>query len=227
MHYASEYFQPVVKVRSLTFSDFLSNVGGFMGLLAGISVLSIVEIFYHILKQCRKSDTKVYPIAHAKNPTRSIQANQSHALFQLTQYLVVYTKTSDLHGLKYASDKNESTIGNILWTVLVILSVLVCSGLVKDIYEHAEKSPVATFIESRKWTLDDVRFRRKAFFFIRWFGSFADSFPVSGHLSWFKFYQVFDWPRMFLRSEVWWRPQHERRVIISINVSFSNTNFHI
>lgn len=39
-------FVPLRRFRQFTFIDFLSYVGGLLGLFAGISVLSFVEIFY-------------------------------------------------------------------------------------------------------------------------------------------------------------------------------------
>lgn len=41
-----ENFNPLRRKLRFTVIDFLSNVGGVLGLFAGISVLSIFEIFY-------------------------------------------------------------------------------------------------------------------------------------------------------------------------------------
>jgi acid-sensing ion channel, other len=37
---------PLRRYRQMTFTDFLAQSGGMMGLFAGISVLSIIEVFY-------------------------------------------------------------------------------------------------------------------------------------------------------------------------------------
>ena len=44
--FKDEEFYPMFRHQALTMKDFLSNIGGLMGLFAGISVLSIVEVFY-------------------------------------------------------------------------------------------------------------------------------------------------------------------------------------
>lgn len=44
--FEGEDFYPLRRTRQFTFVDFLSNVGGLLGLFAGISVLSLFECFY-------------------------------------------------------------------------------------------------------------------------------------------------------------------------------------
>jgi Amiloride-sensitive sodium channel len=136
--------------QSFTLVDFLSNFGGFMGLLAGISVLSIVEIFDHALRQLQRNNRKVHPAVE----TRRIR--KEHALYHIFKYFVEFTKTSDLHGLPYITDQREGRWGRIFWAFVVLLSFVVCTVLIRDINQQAEKSPVATMIDARMWTLDDV-----------------------------------------------------------------------
>ena len=43
-------FDIITKDRASKFSDILSSIGGTMGLFTGFSIISGVEIIYHILK---------------------------------------------------------------------------------------------------------------------------------------------------------------------------------
>jgi Amiloride-sensitive sodium channel len=158
VNFVSDSFQPFVKMSALTFVDFLSNVGGFMGLLAGISIISIIELFYHVADvKFNKKNLQVHPIANAQENRRVVRANKKHVLFQLIKYSFKFSKISDMHGLRYTQDQNLGRLGRIFWTVVVISSFVLCYFLVNNLYQHAEKSPVVTRIDSQMWTLNDVR----------------------------------------------------------------------
>jgi Amiloride-sensitive sodium channel len=126
-----------------------------MGLLAGISILSIVEIFYYVAAiKLRKQAQQVHPVEQANRQTA--WANEDHLLLQLMRYFAKFIKTSDMHGMKYTQDKTISKAGRFFWTILVLFSLTVCSVLVIDMNQSAEKSPIVTRIDPQMWTLDDV-----------------------------------------------------------------------
>jgi Amiloride-sensitive sodium channel len=155
VRFASDSYQPFVKTVPFSFSDFLGNIGGFMGLLAGISILSIVEIFYHITAiKLTKQAQQVHPAEQENRQTA--WANEDHLLFQLMKYFSKFIKTSDMHGMNYTQDQTIGKAGRIFWTLLVLLSLTICSVLVIDMNRGAEQSPIATRIDSQMWTLDDV-----------------------------------------------------------------------
>jgi Amiloride-sensitive sodium channel len=145
-------------VQSLTFFDFMSNVGGFMGLLAGISVLSIIEVFYHIVHHFRPKLTAIQPIMNFSFETRQIPwVNENHAIVQMSKYCGEYIRSSDIHGLQYTRDNKQSRCGKIFWIILVVLSFFSCLILVQNTYKNAEKSPVATSIDPETLNSNDVR----------------------------------------------------------------------
>jgi uncharacterized membrane protein YccF (DUF307 family) len=155
MNFASDSFQPFVKIVPFSFSDFLSNVGGFMGLLAGISILSIVEIFYHFAAfKLRKQSKQIHPVGQANRQTA--WANEDHLLLQLVKYFAKFIKTSDMHGMNYTQDQTIGKVGRVFWALLVLLSLTICTLLVIDMNRHAEKSPITTRIDPKMRTLDDV-----------------------------------------------------------------------
>jgi Amiloride-sensitive sodium channel len=154
-NFASDSYQPFVKMCPFLFPNFLSNIGGFMGLLAGISILSIFEIFYHIAAiQFRKETQQVHPVEQEIRQTA--WANDEHLLLQFMKYFAKFVKTSDMHGMNYTQDKTTGKAGRIFWALLVVLSLIICSVLVIDMNRNAEKSPIVTRIDSQMWTLDDV-----------------------------------------------------------------------
>lgn len=118
-----------------------------MGLLAGISTLSILEIFYHlvVIKMKQKS-TQVKPTVESRN--RAAWVDNDHALIQLLKYFGSFFTTSDMHGAHYILDQKVSKSGRIFWTGLLILSIATCSYLVSDMIDHADESPIATKIET-------------------------------------------------------------------------------
>lgn len=141
-------------VQFVTFSKFLSSVGGIMALVAGVSVLSVVEIFFHLARSLRPTDNQVHAFAQPAPPA----ASESHILRQLTRYFVEFLRSSSVHGLRYTQGRRHSRCVRIFWAVQVVVSAALCSVLVRDIYKHAEKSPVITSIDAKTMTLDEIPF---------------------------------------------------------------------
>lgn len=152
---ASDSYQPFEKISSFTFFDFLGNIGGFMGLLAGISLLSVVEIFYHVAAfNIKVSKNTVHPLVQSNR--RIAWANENHVLFQLMRYFNEFVKSSDIHGLKYTQSQETGKFSRIFWSTLVLLSLMICFATVSNVYRQ-DKSPLVTRIDPTIWTLDDVR----------------------------------------------------------------------
>lgn len=115
-----------------------------MGLLAGISILSVVEIFYHLV-QFRSKKIKIEPELQAY--ARTAWLNEDHSLVHLGNYIVNFFKTSDMHGARYTQDRTLGAVSRIFWALLLLSSITLCGIIVGDMIRHAEKSPVATRIE--------------------------------------------------------------------------------
>lgn len=159
MHFQfkSDTFQPIKKFFSFTFPDFLGNVGGFMGLFAGISILSIIEVFYHFVgafKQKMIIEVKPFLIV----PPKIALVDQDHVLVQLVKYFVKFIKTTDMHGAHYMMDSSLSQSSRIFWLVSLGPSVGLCVYSVGGMLRHAEKNPVAVRIDSR----GELKFKLKS-----------------------------------------------------------------
>jgi Amiloride-sensitive sodium channel len=158
----SDHIQPLVKIQSFTFSDFLSNIGGFMGLLAGMSVLSIMEFFYLASIHFKNGNNKVQTTQRPK----TVAWNQSHPLYSLMKYFIEFLQLSDIHGVRYLKDQGR--LGKWFWAFLLSISAMFCSVLINDIYKHSELSPVHTSIDSNLLTSEDVRLASVIRLMLKW-----------------------------------------------------------
>ena len=158
--FESLHFYPMVKTEVVTLSSFLGSIGGIMGLLAGISVLSIVETFYFFGKLLAERMTikpiRIHPNLFKTVVRRQIRANKNHALYQLTKYFGEFIKASDAHGVLYTTDKEQSSCGRIFWTLMVIGSIVFCSILIVDSINNGKLNPVIVGIDSKTWSSEEV-----------------------------------------------------------------------
>lgn len=155
VRFSSDFFQPFVKVPSLTLSDLISQLGAISCLLAGVSILSIIEVFHFMIVELTRNTRKVQPLNQPIDSTPS-WVNSNHVLFHLSKYFLEFIKFSNIHGIRHTQSSNICV--KIFWIILEALSILFCLFLVTNAYNNIEKSPKETRIESEKWTIDDVRF---------------------------------------------------------------------
>lgn len=118
-------FYPLIRYQALTFPELLAAVGGLMGLFvvtsnkfklhtikthifqAGVSVLSIIELFYYfglrqIVAQIKKKKSKIVPV-QPRIPITSnfMQLPDTHPMIQLINYSSEYCKATTVHGFSY------------------------------------------------------------------------------------------------------------------------------
>jgi Amiloride-sensitive sodium channel len=166
-NFQESVFNPLVIHIGLNFSDYLATVGGLISLIAGISVISLIEIFYHFaayllsLRTSKRLFVKVHPTDQERNKTNVI--NQDHVLYQCSKYLFAFIKTSSIHGLVYTTKKDEKLVGRCFWTVIVFLSAITCSYQIMETLKHAEMNPVAYEIDEKVWKVDEVEHVKKFF----------------------------------------------------------------
>jgi Amiloride-sensitive sodium channel len=119
-----------------------------MSITAGLSILSIIEIFFHVVSNIRVTNNKVRSIQPAGQDQRETRQQQS--------ILVRFLSSSSIHGLQYI--QGQQTIkAKIFWAIQVVVSIALCSVLIRTIYKHTERSPVITSIDQQLMTLEDVR----------------------------------------------------------------------
>jgi Amiloride-sensitive sodium channel len=153
-NYQNHFFNAFVKYTTFNFSDYLAATGGVIGLIAGMSVISLIEFVYHFLVFLlsywpkKKFFIKVWPIEniHPENFISSL--NQEHLIFQFSKHLLNFINESSIHGLTYTTNKNENFFGRFFWIGVVTLSSITCGFLIVDNFKHAELNPIAIGIDS-------------------------------------------------------------------------------
>lgn len=113
----NEFFL-VIRRKQFSNIDFLSYCGGFLGLFAGISVLSIIELFYYFtirvivdLWRAWRS-CKVFPVGPMKSCQKiSIQKiHQERITRSFNNYILQYFKQSSIHGCNHSVDTSRSLL---------------------------------------------------------------------------------------------------------------------
>lgn len=163
VRYQYDFVNALVRHRSLSFSDYLASIGGLIGLIAGISVISLIEFFYHFVvfllsfRPSKKLFFRIHPAEAERNAANVPSINQNHVLYHCSKYFYEFIKESSVHGLIYTTNKDEKVIGRIFWTTIVVFSSIICVFLIKDNLNHAELNPVAFQIDDKIWKVEEVK----------------------------------------------------------------------
>lgn len=139
-----------------------------MGLFAGISVISIIEVVFQFFLTASKQvvlkiqRNKVYDIEPMQKPRPQnllkALVNHDHVLYQFVVFLHKFVNRSDIHGLHYITDKNNKGVERILWAIIVLTSTVFCSMIIFDAVRNSEISPFEFGIDEKLWNREDVRF---------------------------------------------------------------------
>jgi hypothetical protein len=97
-------YNELVRKKQFNEVDFLSFIGGLLGLFAGFSSLSFVEILYWMLKKIISSfrTKKIHPIiivSHGEIENNALNQKQENVMLQ-------YFNDSSIHGVNYLSNTN-------------------------------------------------------------------------------------------------------------------------
>lgn len=100
-----------IRKRQFTLIDFISSCGGILGLFAGISVLSIVELFYYfsirIVVNAYKDWKNCKVVLITNNMVMEETPNSAHdntVLRTIRNYITFVVKESSIHGCTYIVD---------------------------------------------------------------------------------------------------------------------------
>lgn len=128
-----------------------------MGLIAGISVISLIELIYHLMSAfiSKKICSKTNRVSPENNRTKLI-VNDSHVLYQFSKYFVRFIKASSIHGIVFITERDRSRSGKLFWFVIMLISFGACSYLINDAKNHAELNPISFSIDENIWNVEDV-----------------------------------------------------------------------
>lgn len=153
---------PTVRCPAIKISDFLGAFGGLMGLVAGISVFSIIELVFTILK-CAQTiccTTKIHPIiiVQPKTPHHKFSLNQNHLLYHFGLNVAQFLKKSGIHGVHYIYEKKLNWLEKMFWIVSITVSAILCSLLIVDSLASLHAKSVIIAFDEKIWSKEEASF---------------------------------------------------------------------
>lgn len=175
------FFYPLIRLLAFDISDLLAEFGGLMGLLAGISVFSIIELVVNIFKYlwtaaCR---SKITPQA-AQRPRmrKKFLVNRDHLFYYFGKTFADLLKESKVHGVHYTSAKRHKNVERIFWIIVICTLLTFCSVLVFNSLKDLQSNSVIIAIDEKMWSVEDVRFFSRNGLMISTKNIFQIPFPV-------------------------------------------------
>lgn len=117
IEFAKDVVYPLSTRKSFLVAEFFPFVGGILGLLAGFSLFSGVEILYHFV---------VIPILEIKRMKRTQPCErntQTNAVSSKSKIIFDYVKTmmdsSSVHGLCYIGNDNKNIFERLFYILLL------------------------------------------------------------------------------------------------------------
>lgn len=126
-------FFALVKQKSIVGLEFVGSFGGLMGLVAGMSLLSIVEVISKALiviigkLNQHKTRNKVWVFNSAEPTLVENNFNKNVAARKLPPFLLRFLDASSIHGLQNIGDRKGSIYEKVAWAVVVSASIAFCS----------------------------------------------------------------------------------------------------
>lgn len=161
--FTSNEFYPTIKERQFTEIDFVSYLGGTLGLFAGFSVLTAFEVLSHIiLPFCsnwlkRKRRPKVFPMLRplqAKIKTRRSKFRRIIAV--ASKFCYSYVENSSLHGVSHAALENMGWFAKVLWLTLFVVSIGFCSVLLAETLQKYQQGSVVLSLDDQFHKIQSV-----------------------------------------------------------------------
>ncbi|KAL7020247.1 hypothetical protein ACKWTF_011436 [Chironomus riparius] len=132
----------------------LSLVGGFFGLFAGFSFLSVGEIIKHfiiypVIRLKARRSTKVQPVT-----TKKIQKSQN----KIKCYLRTFLKMSTIHSFNHIAKSSKNRFEQLVWAVLFVISMSFVCILVREVDLKRRSSEIVMNLEGIPTKVEDIPF---------------------------------------------------------------------
>lgn len=154
---------PLVKQKSVGGSEFLGSFGGLMGLVAGMSLLSIIELIlltltftFRVLKN-HKNRNKVWAFKSPATRPKEFFLNKKATFENFSDFIVKFLTKSSIHGLQKIADKNRNLCEKGFWISVALASAIFSLVMIYDVTESSELNPIEFAIDEKIWNLNDVR----------------------------------------------------------------------
>lgn len=132
-----------------------------MGLIAGLSVASIIELALTIVSCLRNVayNAKIAPetMVRPKRQKRFL-VNRDHVFYHFGQNFVEFLKESSIHGVRYINEKKFKGWERIAWAIIVCVSFAFSSVLIMESLSHLQSNSVSVVMDEKVWTVEEVRY---------------------------------------------------------------------
>lgn len=160
---------PLIKQKAIGRSEFFGSFGGLMGLVAGMSLLSIIEMVLHLLvtviqalKQYRKRN-KIWAVNASKVVLKQSPIQENSFIKKVSTFFKHFVANSTIHGLQDIANKKKNMFEKLFWILTVLASTALCLVTIFDVTNHSELNPIEYGSDEKIWTLNDVRINFKVF----------------------------------------------------------------
>lgn len=131
-----------------------------MGLIAGLSVASIIELALTFARcfQNLVCKGKIAPeiFQRPKRPKRFL-VNRDHVFYHFGQNFVEFLSESSVHGVRYINDKKLKLWERTAWAIIVCISVAFCSILIMESLNRLQSNSVSFVMDEKVWNVEEVR----------------------------------------------------------------------
>jgi hypothetical protein len=163
LFYEKSFFHALVKHRAYDFTDFLASIGGLLGLIAGVSFISLAEIGYFLTSFLSrkiwklKSLSKVEPNSIHRREVLLAWSETNNDANRFSDYFSEFFGLSSIHGLAQISNKDRNVCGKVIWTIIVLISTFFCGSYIHEYVAGLEANPVAFEIDEKLWSVEEVK----------------------------------------------------------------------
>ena len=129
-----------------------------MGLIAGLSSISLIELVVFLLntvvnKILPRIRPSVHPIAKQRPKKVFLEVNKK----KISMFLAVFMQKSSIHGVSLVANEKKSKIERTFWLVTIILLSILSWYAIFDTMKSAELKPIMISIDEKLWSSSDVR----------------------------------------------------------------------
>lgn len=148
----------------------MASVGGLLGLIAGLSAISFVELAFHLIRLLIKifsGGARVYPDDRQDNVLPSFRrrqflVNRDHVPYKCSNFVMEYMKASSIHGFSYIINRRTSLIEKtFVWLSCVVASAVFCIIFIVDTVKNAELNPIIFKIDNKFWSVEKVSLKKE------------------------------------------------------------------
>jgi Amiloride-sensitive sodium channel len=111
-----------------------------LGLFLGVSVISLIEIFYYCT--IRLYFNLKFKATVEPNPVLSDSREGSSWLAWASELVADYFSKTTLQGFNYMADNKRSLLERFWWLIVFVVSVFCCGSLILEVFERYDSSPI-------------------------------------------------------------------------------------